>query len=122
MSSVGGSINVPSALIRILDCDLAAAGIAKRDDRGRTVDVHAMRHTFGTHLSKGGVSPRTAQAAMRHSTIELTMSTYTDPRLLDVVGALDVLPSLPLDNDPPAQRVKVTGTEARTPTHWPTSR
>ena len=38
--------NVPSALIRILDYDLAAAGIAKRDDRGRTVDVHAMRHTF----------------------------------------------------------------------------
>jgi len=26
-----------------------------------------MRHTFGTHLSKGGVSPRTAQAAMRAS-------------------------------------------------------
>ena len=106
--------NVPSALIRILDCDLAAAGIAKRDDRGHTVDVHAMRHTFGTHLSKGGVSPRTAQAAMRHSTIDLTMSTYTDPRLLDVAGALDVLPSLPLDDGPHAQRVKATGTEART--------
>jgi len=106
--------NVPSALIRILDCDLAAAGIAKRDDRGRTVDVHAMRHTFGTHLSKGGVSPRTAQAAMRHSTIDLTMSTYTDPRLLDVAGALDVLPSLPLGNGPHTQQAKATGTEART--------
>ena len=102
--------NVPSALIRILDCDLAAAGIAKRDDRGRTVDVHAMRHTFGTHLSKGGVSPRTAQAAMRHSTIDLTMSTYTDPRLLDVAGALEVLPSLPLADGPHGQR----GTETRT--------
>ena len=106
--------NVPLALVRILDRDLAAAGIAKRDDRGRTVDVHAMRHTFGTHLSKGGVSPRTAQAAMRHSTIDLTMSTYTDPRLLDVAGALDVLPSLPLDDDPHVQRIKATGTGART--------
>ena len=88
-------LEVPSGLIRILDNDLAAAGISKRDDRGRTVDVHAMRHTFGTHLSKGGVSPRTAQAAMRHSTLDLTMNTYTDPRLLDVAGALEALPSLP---------------------------
>jgi integrase len=63
---------VPTGLVRILDRDLAAAGIPKRDDRGRTVDVHAMRHTFGTHLSKGGVTPRTAQAAMRHSTLDLT--------------------------------------------------
>lgn len=70
--------------------------IDKRDDRGRTLDVHALRHTFGTHLSRGGVAPRTAQQAMRHSTLELTMNTYTDPRLLDVAAALNVLPSLPL--------------------------
>jgi integrase len=48
------------------------------------VDVHAMRHTFGTHLSRGGVEPRTAQAAMRHSKLDLTMNVYTDPRLLVV--------------------------------------
>ena len=61
--------------------------IDKTDERGRTVDVHAMRHTFGTLLSKGGVTPRTAQAAMRHSEIDLTMNIYTDPKLLDVAGA-----------------------------------
>lgn len=100
---------VPDGLIRIFDLDLVAAGIArrvkkngrwvidKRDDRGRTIDVHALRHTFGTHLSKGGVAPRTAQAAMRHSTLDLTMNIYTDPRLLDVAGALAVLPDLPLE-------------------------
>ncbi|HLA85605.1 MAG TPA: hypothetical protein VJL29_12500, partial [Thermoguttaceae bacterium] len=51
---------VPAGLVRILDRDLVAAGIAwqvevspgkwridKRDERGRTVDVHALRHTFG---------------------------------------------------------------------------
>jgi len=47
-------------------------------------------------LSKGGVSLRTAQAAMRHSTPTLTANVYTDPKLLDVAGALDALPSLPL--------------------------
>ena len=69
--------HVSSQLRAILDRDLKLAGIPKRDDRGRTVDVHALRHTFGTHLSKGGVAPRTAQAALRHSSIDLTMNAYT---------------------------------------------
>lgn len=86
--------NVPAGLVRILDRDLAAAGIPKRDERGRTVDVHAMRHTFGTHLSKAGVPLRTAQAAMRHSDPSLTANVYTDPKLLDVAGALEALPLL----------------------------
>jgi hypothetical protein len=63
---------------------------------------------------------------MRHSKIDLTMSVYTDPRLLDVRGALDVLPVLPL-NGPQAegQAALATGTDgpaARTlaPTLAPT--
>ena len=87
---------VPTALVKILNRDLKLAGIPKTDSRGWTIDVHAMRHTFGTLLSKGNVAPRTAQAAMRHSSIDLTMNVYTDPKLLDVTGALDVLPELPL--------------------------
>ena len=66
------------------------------EERGRTVDIHALRHTFGTHLSKNGVAPRTAQAAMRHSSLDLTMNVYTDPTLLDVAGALASLPELSL--------------------------
>ena len=105
--------NVPAGLVRILDRDLNAAGIPKRDERGRTVDVHALRHSFGTLLSRAGVAPRTAQAAMRHSSIDLTMNTYTDPKLLDVHGALDALPAFPLDTDPRTERiaVKATGTD-----------
>ena len=101
---------VPSQLVKILDRDLETAGIGKRDGRGWTVDVHALRHTFGTLLSKAGVAPRTAQAAMRHSSIDLTMNTYTDPRLLDVAGALNALPSLPLTARPGVERQKATGT------------
>jgi len=86
-------VHVPRDFVRIFDRDLAAAGIAKADDRGRRVDIHALRHTFGTHLSLAGVFPRVAQAAMRHSTLELTMNIYTDPRLLDVAGAIDALPT-----------------------------
>ena len=102
---------VPSGLIRILDRDLEHAGIPKRDDRGRTLDVHALRTTFGTLMSKGGVSPRTAQAAMRHSDIKLTMGVYTDPRLLDVRGALGTLPTLSLHSDHAGKEVaRATGT------------
>src|SRR5207244_10147599 len=93
--------DVPHKLCKILNRDLRLAGISKRDDRGRVLDVHALRHTFGTLLSKGGVTPRTAQAAMRHSKIDLTMSVYTDPKLLDVRGALDVLPALTLGTGAP---------------------
>jgi integrase len=111
---------VPAGLIRILDRDLAAAGIAKRDERGRTLDVHALRHSFGTLLSVGGVAPRTAQAAMRHSSINLTMNTYTDPKLLDVAGALESLPALPLDAERPRNResVRATGTDDLSPSKF----
>jgi hypothetical protein len=50
---------------------------------------------------------------MRHSKIDLTMNCYTDPRLLDVAGALDLLPELSL-NRPTSQKsdtALVTGTD-----------
>jgi integrase len=87
---------ITQAALKVFDRDLRFAGIEKRDERGRTVCLHSLRHTFATMLSLGGVQPRVAQAAMRHSTIDMTMSVYTDPRLLDVEGALAVLPELPL--------------------------
>src|SRR5262249_17379694 len=107
---------VPEGLRLILNRDLKAAGIPKRDDRGRTVDVHAMRTTFGTLLSKTGTAPRTAQQAMRHSDIKLTMGVYTDPRLLDVRGAVEKLPALPLPNGtdiPTVGAMQMTGTADR---------
>ena len=83
----------------------------KKDECGPTVDLHALRHVLGTHLSKNGVAPRTAQAAMRHSSIDLTMNTYTDPELLDVRGALEALPELPLSGENGAGQERATGTD-----------
>ncbi len=103
--------NVPDGLLKILDRDLATAGIAKTDDRGRSLDVHALRTTFGTMLSQAGVSPRTAQAAMRHSRIDLTMNVYTDPKLLDVAGAVESLPSLSRLRLEPSELMRATGTD-----------
>jgi len=93
---------VPKQLVKSLDRDLAAAGIAKIDERGRTVDIHAFRHTFATLLATKGVSPRTAQQAMRHSDIGLTMNIYTDPKLLSISKAIEALPSLEISSLPEA--------------------
>ena len=116
---------VPAGLVRILDRDLVLAGIARkvkdpetgkeridtRDKSGRTIDVHGLRHTFCTHLSKAGVAPRTAQAAARHSTLDLTMNTYTDLKLLDVAGAVEALPDLPLGGGAEKEQHRATGTD-----------
>jgi hypothetical protein len=86
--------SVPKSLLKVLNRDLSVAGIPKVDERGRAIDVHAMRMTFATMLSKGGVTPRIAQELMRHSDIRLTMGNYTDSKLLDIAGALASLPAL----------------------------
>ncbi|MCO5168764.1 MAG: site-specific integrase [Planctomycetes bacterium] len=83
---------VPVQLIKSLRRDLAFAGIDYRDDRGRTADVHSLRHATATFMAAAGVPPRTAQQVMRHSTIELTMNTYVDVKTLDMVRALESLP------------------------------
>ena len=63
---------MPDGLIRIFDRDLVFADIArvqrrngkeiiiKTGERGRTIDNHALRHTFGTHLCRAGVPLPTA--------------------------------------------------------------
>src|SRR5688572_27699941 len=64
-------------------------------------------------MSKGGVTLRTAQAAMRHSDPSLTANVYTDPKLLNIHGALDVLPSLPIGGAGLDHAVAATGTDPK---------
>jgi hypothetical protein len=65
-----------------------AVGIAKTDERGRTVDVHGMRH----------------------SDIHLTMRTYNHLGLMDVVGAIESLPSFG-GVPTPRETLRATGTD-----------
>jgi hypothetical protein len=58
-----------------------------------------------------GVPLRTAQDAMRHSDPSLTANVYTDPKLLDVAGAVASLPDLPLGmSDRTVERVATHST------------
>lgn len=49
--------------------------------------------------------------------IDMTMNVYTDPKLLDVHGALDSLPELPLPCNPQQDRIDVNATG--TDNSWP---
>ena len=104
--------SLPKALDKVFNRDLAAAGIPKQDARDRFLDVHALRMTFGTHLSAAGVPLRTAQAAMRHSDPKLTANVYTDPQLLDVGAALDKLPGMAAASLTPERQALAAGAES----------
>jgi len=95
--------------IKLLGRDLDAAGIARRDDAGRVVDFHSLRHTFITNLSRAGVHPRTAQALARHSRIDLTMNVYSHSCLEDEASAVARLPDLAAAMA--AVEVQATGTD-----------
>jgi integrase len=91
---------------------LDAAGIPYTDGAGRRADIHALRHTYGTLLSKSGVMPREAMSLMRHTDMRLTMKVYTDPRVFDLAGAVEKLPGMILDS-PHRQSAKATGTDGK---------
>ena len=89
------AVFAPNKAAKMLRKDLEAAGIIYKDDANRYVDFHSLRHSFISNLTRSGVSPKIAQSLARHSTIGLTMDTYTHIGLYDERTALDSLPELP---------------------------
>lgn len=73
------AFNIPHSkdTARMIRADLKAAQIPYKDDSGRDLDFHSLRHTFITNLALAGVHPAVAQKLARHSKIELTMKYYT---------------------------------------------
>jgi integrase/recombinase XerD len=99
---------------KMLKADLGAAGIAYVDASGRFADFHALRHSYISLITQGGVHPKLAQRLARHSDINLTMSRYSHTLLADEADALDVLPAFPsvLDGpQPDRQTLAATGTD-----------
>ena len=83
--------------------------LSARDDAGRVLDFHALRHTTGSLLAAAGVHPKVAQSLMRHSTIDLTMSRYTHTFRGQDADAVAALPDL--SATPAGQRARATGTD-----------
>ena len=85
------------------------------DEAGLYADFHALRHSFVSLITQGGVHPKLAQNLARHSDINLTMSRYSDTLLRDKAEALDVLPEFSslFDGDrPDRQELRTIGTDA----------
>jgi len=81
--------------MKCLRADLALAGIPDKDQAGRYVDFHSLRVSLSTLLAAHKVSPRAAQALMRHSDPRLTASVYTDEKLLPLAAELGSVPAIP---------------------------
>ena len=104
------AFNVPGnpTFTRMFRHDVDAAGIEYRDQDGRVVDFHALRHTFITNLARSGVHPKAAQTLARHSTITLTMDKYSHTAIGEQAEALKGLPDL---TGPAANLNRKTGTD-----------
>lgn len=117
-------VKVTSRTLRCFDDDLVAAGLArrvpldaqgepiplgpnglpvrepakgkveKRDASGRVLDLHALRHTYGTRLVAAGVDIKTVQMLMRHSTPEMTLGIYVHSDKTRLTAAVAALPEL----------------------------
>jgi len=73
--------------------DMKRAGIQNADNRGRTIDFHSLRTTFGSHLARAGVDLSTAQKLLRHSTPVLTSNIYSVAGINDLGDAVERMPS-----------------------------
>jgi integrase len=78
---------------RLIRRDLKAAGIPYRDAAGLVFDFHSLRCELATLADAAGISPRTVQRMMRHSSLELT-DRYSRIRAVDIEAATSKLPSL----------------------------
>lgn len=85
--------HVPQAAARIMEKDLAVAGIPYKTSQG-DADFHSLRMTANVMLGQAGIPARIRQLFMRHSDIRLTMATYDDESFLaleDVIRAMENL-------------------------------
>jgi hypothetical protein len=87
-------------LVNVLDRDLELVKLSKCDKCNWTVRAHGSRHSLATSMNRGNGYPRVAQAAMRPSNSDLTMSLCTVSKPFDVARALDTLPGPPIEHEP----------------------
>ncbi|MES2661057.1 MAG: site-specific integrase [Verrucomicrobiota bacterium] len=87
------AVKVPHRM-EALHRDLKAAGIAKKDERGRIVDFHSFRHSFAQRLKEAGIPFAVAMRMMRHSDPKLLASVYGDQDAFALADFAAKLPGL----------------------------
>ncbi|MEO6594519.1 MAG: site-specific integrase [Planctomycetota bacterium] len=84
---------VTANAMRIFDRVLDAAEIEKWDGTGQKLDIHALRHTFGTRLLRAGAGLIQVQRLLGHSDPKLTAQTYSHLLSDDLRVAVELLPT-----------------------------
>ncbi len=74
---------------RILRRALERAGIARVNEAGEKLDLHALRHSAATQWARRGVPIVHAQALLGHSDVRLTSKVYTHVSVEDLRGAVE---------------------------------
>ena len=77
--------------MRLFDRILQRAKIARTDEDGRKLDIHALRHTFGSRLARKGVGLVQVQRLMGHSDPKLTAQVYTHLDVEDLRSAIETV-------------------------------
>jgi integrase len=85
---------ITSRILKAFNNDLEAAGIEKKDAAGRTVDLHALRHSFGSRLMRNGTDLKSIQGLMRHSTAAMTLGVYVHKDTAQMAAAVEGLADL----------------------------
>ncbi len=78
--------------------DLKAAGISKKDGRGKIVDFYSFRHSFAQRLKESGTPFAAAMRLMRHSDPKLLASVYGDQDAFALADHIAKLPGMPNGN------------------------
>jgi AbrB family looped-hinge helix DNA binding protein len=99
--------------MRIFDRVLARAEIARVDAEGRKLDIHALRHTFGSRLARRGVGLVRVQRLMAHSDPKLTAQVYRHLDGEDLRRAVEAVSLLGLESRAAAGRAPVGSGETR---------
>ena len=111
---------LPDKTAKMIRTDLNAAGISCRDEMGRVLDFHSLRHSYITNVVNSGASVKVAQELARHSTPTLTIGRYAHARLHDLSAALDRMPDINATHSEVAKH-RATGTDdaAADPQQYP---
>lgn len=77
--------------MRLFNRVLKRAGISRLDAEGRKLDIHCLRHTFGSRLARNGVGLVQVQRLMGHSDPKLTAQVYTHLDVEDLRQAVETV-------------------------------
>ncbi len=84
--------NLPEKTGQMIKADLKRAGI--KTEASGEIDMHSLRHGYITMLIKSAASLAIVKKLARHSSVDLTLETYTHLAIQEEAAAVDRPPSL----------------------------